>query len=83
MLTCHSHHPIESELPSGSSKSQSEKRVCKTIVSSLKAVWDGEESTRVHKSPGVGVGGGGWQITSSFASSPVICVPNMRSGASS
>ena len=43
---------------------------------SLKAVWDGEESTRVHKSPGS-------EITSSFASWPVICVPDMRSGASS
>ena len=43
---------------------------------SLKAVWDGEKSTRVHKSPGS-------EITSSFASWPVICVPDMRSGASS
>ena len=43
---------------------------------SLKSVWDGEESTRVHKSPES-------EITSSFASWPVICVPDMRSGASS
>ena len=45
---------------------------------SLKAVWDGEQSTWVYKSPGT-------EITSSFALWPVICafyVPDTRSGAS-